>query len=224
MAKDDLLDEPLFREIDEDLRHEQWMRRWQRYRGLLFAAIAAILLAVAGSQIWLHYQREAVNKSSVQFADAQALVDSDKAAALTAFQALAADGSAGYALLARLQAAALLEQQGDRTAAIAAYRQLEQDAPEPVYRDLASLLAILVELKSPVEDAERNEIGSKLVKLAADTSPWRFLARELQAQLAFTAGNRQEAERIANQLIGDPTTPAGIRNRARMLLTQTGQS
>lgn len=224
MAKDDLLDEPLFREIDEDLRHEQWMKWWKRYRGVLFAAIAGILLAVAGSQVWLHYQREAVDRSSVQFADAQALVDSDKAAALTAFRNLAAEGTAGYALLARLQAAALLEQQGDRAAAIAAYRQLEEDAREPVYRDLAALLGILVELKTPADDALRTEIGTKLAKLAADTSPWRFLARELQAQLAFAAGNRQEAERIANQLIADQTTPAGIRNRARMLLTQTGQS
>lgn len=224
MAKDELLDEPLFREIDEDLRRDKWMLLWKRYRGLLIASVAGILLAVAGSQIWLHHKRETVAAASVQFADAQSLVETDKTAALTALRSLAADGPTGYALLARLQAAALLDKQGDRAGAIAAYRQLATDAPESVYRDLATLLGILVELQEPAADGSHDDISARLARLAGDGNPWRFSARELQAQQAFATGNREEAERIVNALIADQATPAGIRNRARMLLTQTGQS
>jgi Uncharacterized protein conserved in bacteria len=225
MAKDEFLEEPLFREIDEDLRRDKWMRLWKRYRGLLFAAVVGILVAVAGSQVWLHYQLKGVAEASVQFADAQALAVTDAPAALAAFQRLAADGPEGYALLARLQAAALLDKQGDRAGAIAAYQQLAKDAPTPVYRDLATLLGILVELDaSSAEITNREAIDSQLARLAADASPWRYSARELQALQAFAAGHKDEAERIANALIADQSTPAGIRNRARMLLTQTGQS
>lgn len=225
MTKDEFLEEQLFREIHEDLQRDKWSRLWQRYRGVLIAVVAGVLAAVAGSQVWLHYQREAVAQASVQFADADALAGTDAAAALSAFQRLAASGPEGYAFLARLQAAALMDKQGDRDGAIAAYRQLAADAPAPVYRDLATLLGILVTLNAPsTEITNHDEIDSQLARLASDDSPWRYSARELQAQQAFATGHKDEAERIVSALIADQNTPAGIRNRARMLLTQTGQS
>ena len=224
MAKDELLEEPLFREIDEDLRRDQWARLWKRYQSVVIAVIVGVLLAVAGSQIWLHFRDKAIATASVDFADAKAIAAKDPAAAIAAFNTLAADGPKGYALLARLQAAALLEQQGDRAGALAAYHQLEQDAPEPTYRDLATLLGVLVTLKAPSSEINADEVNARLVRLSGDANPWRFSARELQAQLALAAGNKQEAGRLANELVADPSTPAGIRNRARMLLTQTGQS
>lgn len=224
MAKDELLEEPLFREIDEDLRRDQWQRLWKRYQWLVISAIAGILLAVAGTQIWQHYRQEDLAKASLQFANASALSAKDPAAAIAAFQSLAGNGPKGYALLARLQAAALMAGQGDRAGALAIFRQLETEAPEPAYRDLATLLDVLVSLQAPASEINADEINARLLRLAGDANPWRFSARELQAQMAFAAGNKPEAERLANALIADQATPAGIRSRARMLLTQTGQS
>lgn len=224
MAKDELLDEPLFREIEEDLRRDRMHVLWKRYRVLLIAAVAGILLAVAGSQVWLHFKHEAIAKASVRFADAQALEQTDRDGALAAFQTLAAEGPRGYALLARLQAAALFAKKGDHAGAITAYKQIEKDAPEPTYRDLATLLKVMVSLQAPADEIDEEDVAAQLGRLATDSSPWRYSARELQAQMAFATGNKAEAERLVNILIADPTTPAGVRNRARMLLTQTGQS
>jgi hypothetical protein len=61
-------------------------------------------------------------------------------------------------------------------------------------------------------------VQTKLARLAGDGNPWRFSARELQALMALKSGQTAEAERLLKQLVADPQVPAGVRERAEILL------
>jgi hypothetical protein len=224
MARDELLQESLFREIDEDLRRDRLHQLWKRYGSLVIALIVALLLAVAGYQIWQYFQRQAADAASVRFGAAQRLEATDPAAALAEFEALASTGPEGYALLAKLQAAALMAKQGNRAGAVAAYDRIARDSSDAVYRDLATLLSVFAALQAPIAEVDVPEVQRKLATLAGDASSWRFSARELQALIALASGQKAEAERLLTALIDDPLTPNGVRSRAQQMLTQTGQS
>ncbi len=110
----------LFREIEEDLRQEHWARLWKRYGNYVAGAVIAVVLSVAGYQGWRAYDIATRQSDGERFAAALKLAgDKQVQAAAKAFAGLAADATAGYALLARFQAAALLAKRGEPAAAAA---------------------------------------------------------------------------------------------------------
>jgi hypothetical protein len=118
----------LFREIDEELRQEHYAALWKKYGAYLIGAALALVVGVAGYQGWRGYDISTRTAEGMRFAEAQRLMSDDRNdAAARAFASLAAEASAGYALLARFQEAALLARQGERAAAIATYRELAED-------------------------------------------------------------------------------------------------
>ena len=159
----------------------------------------------------------------MQFAEAGAAAATDPALAAAGFAALGEDGPRGYALLARLQEAALLARQGDRAGAVAAYERAARSTDDPIYRDLATLMSVLVAMQAPTGELDANDVQSKLARLAGDGNPWRYSARELQALMALKSGQAAEAERLLKQLVADPGVPAGVRERAEILLATSGQ-
>ena len=222
MAKDELLQDSLLREVEQDLRRDRMLRLWKRYGAFAIALVVGLLLAVAAFQVWKHFERQRLAEASMQFAEASAAAATDPALATAGFAALASDGPHGYALLARLQEAALLARQGDRAGAVAAYERAARSTDNLVYRDLATLMSVLVAMQAPISEVDANDVQSKLSRLAGDGNPWRYSARELQALLALKSGQAAEAERLLKQLAADPGVPAGVRERAEVLLATSG--
>ncbi len=222
MAKDEQLHDSLLREVEEDLRRDRMLRLWQRYRSFAVAVVVGLLLAVAAFQVWMHFERQRREEASIQFAEASAAAASDPTLATAGFAKLAGDGPRGYALLARLREAALLARQGDRAGAIAGYERAARSTDVAAYRDLATLMSVLVAMQAPVGELDANDVQSKLARLAADGNPWRFSARELQALMALKSGQVAEGERLLKQLVADPQVPPGVRERAEILLATSG--
>jgi hypothetical protein len=222
MAKDELLQDSLLREVEEDLRRDRMLRLWKRYGSFAIGLVVGLLLVVAGYQVWKHFERQRLAEASLQFAEAGAAAAGDPALAAAGFAALAGDGPRGYALLARLQEAALLARQGDRAGAVAAYDRAARASDDAIYRDLATLMSVLVAMQAPIAELDANDVQGKLVRLSGDGNPWRYSARELQALLALKSGQAAEAERLLKQLVADPQVPAGVRERAEVMLATSG--
>ncbi len=211
----------LLREIDEELRQEQYAKLWKKYGNYLIAAALAFVLAVAGYQGWRTFDVKNRMEQGERFAAAQELATSGKtAAAAEAFAALADDAGGGYELLARLRTAAARAKTGDKPGAVAIYRQLSEDSGiDPVYRDLAVVLeALLV-----IDDTDSGTIRSRLAPLMADDNPWRHSARELAAHAALRAGDRKAARELFTNLARDGAAPQGIRSRAGEMLSIVGE-
>ncbi len=219
----ELSQESLLREIDEDIRRERYAKLWKRYGKYLIAALCLVLAGVAGYSLW--HERTAARRGQAgeQLAAAMALASKDRPAAEAKLNDIANEGPAGYAMLAAFQRAALLAKgDGDRQAARAAYQDLQRSATDPVFRDLAVLLEVMVVLEQDALPIDADAIRAKLQPLAIDSNSWRFSARELTALLAWKSGEVAEAKEKLSALAADPETPAALRERAQQVLAQIG--
>jgi hypothetical protein len=85
---------------------------------------------------------------------------------------------------------------------------------DPVLADFARLQSAMLQL----DTATGADIQARLAPLAVDGNPWRHGAREVLGMAALKAGNRGEARAQFEKLISDTSVPAGIAERARIMM------
>lgn len=219
----ELSQDSLLREIDEDIRRERYARLWKRFGGWILAAFVAVLLGVAGYQFWQYRGEKQRQEASARFAAALTLAATDRGAAERQLSTLAADGPAGFAVLAGLRQAALLAQNGDIQAARGVYQQVERKAGDSLYRDLAVVREAMLALQDEAVPIDAEAINDKLKPLAANGNPWRFSARELSALVASRTGQTTEARNVLSGLANDQLAPSDMRERARQLLADLAE-
>ena len=99
----------IFKEVDEELRKDKHAELWAKYGNLVIGAAALLVLAVAGFQGWKAYDINKRSAESALFASALRALESDQTNEASGLLAkLASEGSAGYAVLARLNQASLM--------------------------------------------------------------------------------------------------------------------
>jgi hypothetical protein len=201
----------IFREIDEELRRDNLLKLWSRYGRYVIVAAVVVLVIAGGIVAWLNHLQSERKAQSLDYASAFAMVGAGKNAdAARMFAAIATEGG-GYAVLAPFEQAAVLAKTGDEKGAIAVYDRLPRQSDlDPVFRDLATLLAAMHEFPSKDPKA----LIARLQPLTAPGNPWRPTALELNAIADIDAGDKAGALAIYKQLAADPATPGGLRARA----------
>jgi hypothetical protein len=213
----------IIREVDEELRRENWEILWKKYGKLAIAAAVALVLGTAGVVGWRAYDRDQREKAGSEFGAVIAGVENtaEPAQAAEMLAAYVPGAPDGYATLARLREAKLRADAGQLEAAIALYDALAGDsAVEPLFRDVAALYSVRMQ----VDDGDPVVLGARLSPLAADGNPWRYTARELQAVLALNSGDSAAAREIFTRLADDMDTPDSLRTRAAEMLRAMGPS
>ncbi len=112
----------IFREVEEDVRREKLEKFWKSYGDYVIALGAAIILGIAGFQLWQRYQTTQREKTAVAFSAAQRITDPRQAA--EAFADLAKTASGGYRQLSRLEQADSMLASGQRETAITLYKEI----------------------------------------------------------------------------------------------------
>ena len=210
----------IFREVDEDLRHERYLKLWRRWRYWLLGVGVAGLGAAVAYVVLADAQESARKAEGQQFAAAMEEIQAGRGAeAADRLAMLAADAETGYAALARLGEADARARRGDITGAVQIYDLLAGDSRiDPLYRDLGALLAA----QRLVDRANVSEVNQRLAPLLAGHSPWRPLAAELSAIAEMRAGNAEASRALFAELVSDPAAPLGQRQRAAELLVSLG--
>lgn len=206
-------------EVDEEVRRDRLETLWKRFSPVLIGAVAALLLAVGGYQVWKGWQADKAAAAGSAFSAALTQAQGGKAAeAAVALADLAKSAPRGYAQLARFQQAAVLIEAKDAAGAVAVYDAIAGDAGvEARLRDLARYLAVYHGFDTLQPDALRQ----RLAGIASD-SPWATNAREMQALVDLKAGDRDSARKLLTALADDPLVPTGVRGRAAELLAALG--
>ncbi len=212
----------IFNEIDEELRADKAKQAWQRYGSFAIAGAAIIVACVAGYTYWQKSERAAQLEMADRYASALAL-GSTKEGALDSAQALAAlttEADGGFALLSRLQSAAMVGEAGDHSAASDAYRTIANDASvDALYRDLAVVLAVM---QGAAGKGDPEALMKELELQLGDEKPWRYTARQVAAGLELARGNRSAAKDYLARISDDPNAPLGMRGSAAELLRSLG--
>ncbi|MEX2643572.1 MAG: tetratricopeptide repeat protein [Acetobacterales bacterium] len=211
----------IFREVDQELKQERYALLWKKYGHYVLGLAVVLVLGVAGYQGWDWYRSSVRMSESARFVEAMELVvEGRQQDALGRFEALAADSSTGYEVLARFRAASLRRQAGDGAGALSVYEEIVADeSVDDIYRQLANLLIAL----DTLDEAEPAALQERLEPLARPGAPWRHTAREALAALALRRGNAEDAAGLYRELSDDGEAPQGIRARAAEMLAIIGQ-
>jgi hypothetical protein len=206
----------LLREVDEELRREQFLKLWEQYGTYVVAAAALVIASIGGYKYFEHRRAVAAEAAGLRMAAASREAAQNKPAeAQKVLGELAEGGPSSYALLARLRLAAADRQAGKTAEAAAAYEAIASaSGVDPLLGDYARLQAAVLRL----DGADWTDMQNRLTGLAADGNAWRFSARELLGLAARKAGKNAEARKYFEGLVGDRETPPGIGERARVVL------
>jgi hypothetical protein len=205
----------VFREVDEEVRREQYKKLWERYQYLVVGVVLLVVVGVGGWRLFEWQQTRQAAQVGTRFEEAIALADAGKHdEAEKIFAQIAVDGTPAYRPLARIRQAAELAQTNP-TAATETYKQISADSGvEQVLRDLAALRAggLLIDAGSYVD-------ARKLLEpLAQPGREFRHAARELLALNAWKSNDRAGAMKWYAAILTDPEAPAASRTRVEMLI------
>jgi hypothetical protein len=205
----------LFREVEEDLRREQFSKLWQKYGIYVIGAAVSIVLivaAVVGWRAWSH--SKAVEASAAYEALVVEMANMPPAESAAAFAEFADDATGGYRIMARLAQADRLLAAEDSEGALAAYEAVANDGSAPdIVRGMATVKAGLL----LVDTLSLDDMRARVATINREASPWRSNALELIALAAIREGKWAEADANAKLIIADQTTPPGLRDRAHVI-------
>ena len=137
-----MAEDNIFREVDEELRSDRMRALWRRIAPFVIGAAVAIVAVVAVNEGWSWYTNSQSARSSEELYAALATANGDDLAAAQAeLDALVANGSGGYPVLAEFAKASLLAKSGDTAGAVAAYDSLANAQSNVRLRELALLQA-----------------------------------------------------------------------------------
>ena len=206
----------IFREVDEDIRRDQLRKVWDRIAPYVIGAAILIVAATAGYRGWEYWQARQAESSGDRFIAAVQLSDEGRYdEAMAALEALVADGSGGYPMLARFRVATEKARSGDTEGAIAEFDVIAgSNAPQEM-RAMARLRAALLLLDA----ATPEDLEVRLRDLAAVGSPWRHTAREILGLAEFRSGDYVAAKAYFDEIAADQEASQGLRQRVALMLT-----
>lgn len=206
-------DESLFREVDEEVRQDQFKKIWARYGNLIIAACLALIVVVAGIKGWQYWQVRQSEQAAETFSKVIADIEAGKTS--DAVPLAESIGHQGFGQLARMAEAAALGKAGKNPEAVKIYDAIAADPQVGSgMQDAARVRAayLLVDTLPP------NELAARLSGLDAEKSAWRNAVREILALSAYRTGDYALADRHANEIVADITAAPAVRQRAQMLV------
>lgn len=207
----------IFQEVEEDVRREKAERLWKRFAPLVIGIAVAVVVAVAAVTGWRQYVASERAESSDRFNAAVALAaGGNRAAAVEQLATLAQEAREPYATLARLRQAGLMAEGGDKAAA-AVFAETAAKTDDPLIRDYAKLMAVVQTIDSEPAEA----VMAKLEPMTAEGQPWRALANDYLAFLAYKSGDIARARAVWGEIVKDERAAPAQKARANELLAAT---
>jgi hypothetical protein len=206
-------DESLFREVDEDVRQEQYKKLWEKFGNYFIGLCFSVVALVAGFKGYQYYEKTKSEAAAIVYFDG--LKNAQAGKAEDAVRALAAIDHAGFKQLASLQAAIVLAEQGKTKEAVAAFDAVAADSTvDASLRDVAKIRAGYLLADTAKPDALLTRLGG----FDKDGQVWRHAAREIFGIAAYRTGDYAMADRYMNANFADADTPPDMRDRAQVMI------
>lgn len=206
----------IFQEIDDALRADKVLHFWQRYKKVILAGCACIVLLTAVSAYWKNYLHEQDMKHThILHLASQAAEENRFSDAVGILETDGSDWPENMADIQKLMKAKLLLKAKQNDKAIIAYTEIAQDA----HADEAVHDAALIMLSSLKHDVD-------ITPATATGHPFAFLALQVKASSLIQQGKNKEAADLLKQVLDNapPYTPAHERATELLRLTQEGTS
>lgn len=206
-------DESIFREVDEEVRTEEYQKIWNRYGKYVSGLAIALVAGVVAYQGWTYYQNKQAEDAGIIYLDAVKKAADGKAEdAQAAFAAVHHDG---FTQLGKLRMAQMLSDKGDTDKAVAAYDAFATDAKsDPALADLARVKAGYL----LVDTAKTDDLMARLGRFDQEGNPWRNEMREIAGLSAWRLKDYAKAQSNMAAIYADAKAPAAMRQRAQIMI------
>jgi hypothetical protein len=205
----------IFREVDEEIRHERYKRLWDRFGPYLIGLAVLIVVATAAYRGWVYWRETEAQASGDVFVQAVRLAEEGKFA----------DAQARLGELADAPGAI----RASRGCARRAFRRRPAIRLPPLQVSMqspptAARMTRCATLPACARDMSRSTprispgAADRLEPLSGDDNALRYLAREGLALGAWKAGNADDARRWIARILDDEGAPSDIATRARTVL------
>ena len=210
------------REVNEELRSDQFKNAWSRYGKIAIGVAVVIVVATAGHRGYEYWQSHNASQSGDRFLAALNLASEGKHdEALAAFQALEQDGTGDYPVLAQMRAAAVLAEKGDTAGAVTAFRAVSARSSAPdAMRDVAKLRAAWL----LIDTGTYEEVSAEAEVLTGGNHALRNSAREALGLSAYKAEDMARAKEWFQAIADDATAPRNVASRAQIMLDNIAAS
>lgn len=204
--------ETFLKEVDENLRRDQFQSFFKTYGAWLAGAVILLLAVVGGWIYWEQHQKQQSAGESEQLQSAFADIAAQKMK--TVPQQLDKLGNSKNDVVkasAMLAEAAVALDKNDRSAAISKYREISGDKGLPqAYRDLGTIRLTALEFDAIAPQ----QVIARLEPMAKTGNPWFGSAGEMTALAYLKQGKKTEAGRMFAAVAADRQVPRTIRSRA----------
>ena len=208
------MSEEFVREVDEDIKEEERIKLWKKVFPYVVSISLGIIIFTSGYVFWNNYTESLNQQLGDDFTAAVQLAnEEDLDASILALDRIVDEGSDGYVTLAKMKKASLLIQRGELELGLNIYLDLERNAVDQSFRDIASILYVLNSMDT--EDPEA--LLEKINKLES-SQIWRSSALEMKAFLKLKQNKVEEARKIFEGILNLPSTPSSLATRAKNMV------
>ena len=208
------MSEEFIKEVDEDLKEEKRVKLWKKLLPYVLGFSFGVILLTSSFVFWENYTKNTNQSLGDDFTAAVGLASEDDIdAALLALDRIVDKGSDGYATIAKMKKASILIQKGDLEKGLAIYLDLERNAVDQSFRDIATILYVLNSM-----DKEDPLILLEKVKPLEASKIWKSSALELKAFIYLKTEKKEQAKETFQSILDQKNTPSSLSTRARNMI------
>ena len=208
------MSEEFVREVDEDIKEEERVKLWKKVFPYVVSISLGIIIFTSGYVFWNNYTESLNRQLGDDFTAAVQLAnEEDIDASILALNRIVDEGSDGYVTLAKMKKASLLIQRGELELGLNIYLDLERNAVDQSFRDIASILYVL----NSMDTEDPKALLEKINKLES-SQIWRSSALEMKAFLKLKQNKIEEAIKIFEGILNLPSTPSSLATRAKNMV------
>ena len=202
------------REVDEDVKEEKRLKLWKKFFPYVVSISLGIVLFVSGFVFWENYSNNQRQKLGDDFTAAVILAgEDDLDASLLALDRIVDKGSDGYVTMAKMKKASILIEQGRIDEGLEIYKDLEKNAVDQSFRDIATILYVLNSLNNESKD----DLLKKIIPLE-NSEIWKSSALELKGYIYLRNNEIDKAIETFEIISKLPSKPGDLSQRAKNLI------
>ena len=208
------MSEEFIKEVDEDLKEEKRVKLWKKLLPYVLGFSFGIILITSSFVFWESHTKKTNQNLGDDFTAAVDLAnENDIDAALLALDRIVDKGSDGYATIAKMKKASLLIDKGNYDEGLSIYLDLEKNAIDQSFRDIATILYVLNSM-----DKIDSEVLLRKIQPLENSKVWQSSALELKAFIYLKDKKNISAKEVFQSILNLKSSPSSLSTRARNMI------
>lgn len=216
--KEPVINDPLLKEIDKELKNEHMKNLWDRFGLVIILCVATILTLTVSFETLRSWNKKQTQELSNAYAVAVSMQSQGRYdESLKILEKLAAADKGIYSDIANLQIANILFEQGKNAEAMDMLEKISKnDDFNQQMRDIAIIKLASYKLDTNTSAAD---IKAMLEPLSKSDGNWSNIAHELLAMLAIREGDINQAKTEYEAIVNSANVQDSMKARAQEMLS-----